>query len=302
MERVKMKPDGLELSQICFGAWRLTDNNEDHSIKAVHKKIETCLEEGITSFDHADIYGDYRCEKVFGDVLREMPKLREKMELVSKCGIKLVSDNRPEHKVKSYDTSKEHIRFSVENSLANLGTDYLDLLLIHRPNPFMDFEQTAIALDKMVEEGKVKNVGVSNFTPWQLDTLNSFLKNKIVTNQIEASVLHLEPFHDGSIAQCQRHAITPMAWSPLGGGRLFSETDESSTRVLKVLKKVGVEQGISEAAVALSFLSSHPARILPIIGTNKLERIKELARATSFKMPEETWHEIWSASMGVEVP
>ena len=139
--------------------------------------------------------------KVFGDVLREMPNLRDKMELISKCGIKLISDARPEHRIKSYDTSEKHIRFSVENSLKNLGTDHLDLLLIHRPNPFMDFEETAKALDQMVQEGKVKNLGVSNFTTWQFDTLNSFLENKLVTNQIEASVLHLDAFHDGTIAQ-----------------------------------------------------------------------------------------------------
>ena len=302
MKRIKMNKEGLELSQICYGAWRITDNGEDHSINAVHKKIETCFEMGITSFDHADIYGDYACEKVFGDVLREMPKLRDRMELISKCGIKLISDARPDHSIKSYDTSEKHIRFSVENSLKNLATDYLDLLLIHRPSPFMDFESTARALDLLVKEGKVKNLGVSNFTTWQFDTLNSFLENKLTTNQLEASVLHLDGFHDGSIAQCQKNSIVPMAWSPLGGGKLFSKNDERSVRVMNVLTKLGRQRDLTPAAVAFSFLLSHPSNIIPIIGTNKLDRIKELAAASSYKMDEETWHEIWTASMGVEVP
>ena len=301
MKRVELGRGGLSLSQVCYGAWRLTDNNEDHSIKAVHKKIETCFEMGITSFDHADIYGDYACEKVFGDVLREMPNLRDKMEIISKCGIKLISSNRPDHRIKSYDTSEKHLRFSVENSLKNLATDHLDLLLIHRPNPFMDYEKTAIALDTLVKEGKVKNLGVSNFTTWQFDTLNNFLENKLVTNQIEASVLHLDGFHDGTVAQCQKHKIAPMAWSPLGGGQLFSQS-EKAQRVMNVLERVGKENNLTAAAVAFSFLSSHPSKMIPIIGTNKLERIKELAASDNYMMDEETWHEIWSASTGVEVP
>lgn len=302
VSRLRLYEEGPELSRIVQGVWRLVDRPEDATEKSVTQKIDTCLELGITSFDHADIYGDYRCEEAFGSALKTNPSLRSKMELVSKCGIMLVSSGRPAHKIKHYDTSSSHIISSVETSLKNLSTDYLDLLLIHRPDPLMDYMDTAKGLESVVKSGKVKFVGVSNFNTTQFDHLSKVLSIPLVTNQVELSVLHMDPLHDGTIGQCQVNGISPMAWSPLGGGGLFTGTDEKSTRVRDVFNRISKEQDASFDQIALSWILYHPAKILPIIGSNNVERIKSAAGSEQVRLSREDWFEIWEASAGSSVP
>jgi predicted oxidoreductase len=264
--------------------------------------IQRCVDLGITTFDHADLYGDYTCEGLFGDALKLEPALRSRIQLVTKCGIKLVSKNRPEHRIKHYDTSYDHILKSIDRSLQQLRTEYLDLLLIHRPDPLMDADQVAAAFTDLKQSGKVRHFGVSNFLPSQFELLSSRLTFPLVTNQIEISVMHLDAFADGTLDQCQRLKAIPMAWSPLGGGQLFSNSPKA-VRLQRAL--AAVAQQLDHASidqVALAWLLAHPAKIVPILGTGKLARIESAIKAEQFNLTREQWFTIWTASTGVDVP
>ncbi|UII56749.1 aldo/keto reductase [Cytobacillus spongiae] len=299
MQKVKLT-DELSFSPIVHGLWRLADWNMNS--EETLKLIEACLELGITTFDHADIYGNYSCEGLFGEALQLNPRLREKMEIVTKCGIKLLSDKHPEHKVKHYDTSQAHILKSVENSLSRLKTDYIDVLLIHRPDPFMNPEEVAEAFTRLKTEGKVKHFGVSNFTPSQFRMLSSYLDFPLVTNQVEISVSHLHAFEDGTIEQCLENRVAPMAWSPLAGGQIFQAHDEKSLRLRKTLEEVGKELGgIELDQVMYAWLLNHPARMIPIAGSGNYNRIKAAVEATKIQMTRQQWFKIWIASTGTDV-
>lgn len=297
---LSLQKQGPVCSRLVLGAWRLA--NWQMTTLEIQQLLHTCLELGITTIDHADIYGDYTCEGLFGAVLKAEPGLREHLQLISKCGIQLVSPHRPAHTLKYYDTSRAHILNSVDNSLRQLQTDYLDLLLIHRPDPFMNADETAAAFIQLVRSGKVRSVGVSNFTPSQFELLQSRLDFPLVTNQVEISIMHLEAFLDGTLDQCQRLRIAPMAWSPLGGGALFQGSDLKAERLRKVLTDVGNQlNGASIDQVALAWLLSHPANIVPIIGSGKLDRIRSAAAATALTLTREQWFTLWTASTGCEV-
>ncbi|KPB04972.1 aldo/keto reductase [Bacillus sp. CHD6a] len=299
MERVQLAED-VSLSRIVHGMWRL--NDWGYSREEVVDFIENCLDLGVTSFDHADIYGNYTVEEKFGEALGLKPSLREKIEIVTKCGIKLISSNRPEHKIKYYDTSREHIIQSAERSLRNFQTDYIDVLLIHRPDPMMDPSEVAEAFTQLKREGKVKRFGVSNFAPSQFNLLNSYLEEPLVTNQIEISATHLEHFEKGTIEQCQMDRISPMAWSPLGGGSIFSSTDDNVSRVRSVLEKLQSETGANSMdQVLYAWLLTHPAKIIPIVGSGKLERVKSAVSALNIQLSKQQWFEILEASKGKEV-
>jgi predicted oxidoreductase len=299
MKRIQIADD-LHFSQIIHGHWRLAE--WDLSAEGLLHLIEQCLEAGITTFDHADIYGNYMCEEIFGQALALKPSLRKEIQIVTKCGIKLVSENRPHHKLKSYDTSKEHIISSAENSLQKMNTDYIDVLLIHRPDPFMDPSATAEAFHQLKEQGKVRHFGVSNFTPRQMEMLQREYNGPLVTNQIELSVLHEEPFFDGTINYLQKEKIKPMAWSPLAGGRLFKGESEKSLRTRNALEKVAQEAGASSIdEVAYAWLLAHPASVMPIVGSGQMNRIQSAINATKITLSREQWFYILQESMGKEV-
>ncbi len=275
---------GPRFSRLALGLWRLADwrLDDDQLLDLIH----TSLEVGITTFDHADIYGDYACEELFGRALLQNPSLREEMQIVTKCGIKLVSARRPEHGVKHYDTSRDHIIASAENSLRMLGTDRIDLLLIHRPDLLMDPDEVAGAFTALREAGKVLHFGVSNFTPSQFDLLASRLDFPLVTNQVELSVMNMEVLHDGTVDQCQRLGVSPMAWSPLAEGRLFRDDTEQAQRLREALTTIGEQLGgASMDQVALAWILRHPARIVPVLGTGKVDRVQSAAQAESLLLP-----------------
>ncbi|MGE6755114.1 aldo/keto reductase [Rossellomorea sp. NPDC071047] len=300
MQRIQMTED-LSFSRIIHGLWRLSDWNQ--SKEDTLSLIQHNLENGITTFDHADIYGSYTCEALFGEALNLQSSLREKMEIVTKCGIVLPSDNRPEHKTHHYNTSKKHILTSVENSLQNLKTDYIDLLLIHRPDPFMNGEEVAEAFTQLKEEGKVRHFGVSNFKDHQWNMLQSYLPFPLITNQIELSAYHLENFEDGTLNLCQEKRVAPMAWSPLAGGAIFRGEDEKAVRLQHTLKKIQEEtnaKGIDE--VLYAWLLNHPANIMPIVGSGKKERIQHAIDSMSITLNHDQWFEILQTSMGHDVP
>ncbi|MEM1287818.1 MAG: aldo/keto reductase [Pseudomonadota bacterium] len=297
MQRVALSPT-LELSRIVYGMWRLGDD-DDTSTSHIEAKVEACLDQGITTIDQADIYGGYTAEAMLGHVFGASPSLRDKIELITKCGIVAPVGRYESARVKYYDTSAKHITNAVEQSLSDMNTDRVDLLLIHRPDPFMDHEQTGRALDALVASGKVLHVGVSNFKLNDYTLLQSAMSRPLVTNQIEISALHYSPFLDGDIQWMQERKLPPMAWSPLAGGHLFGT---KGAPVRAVLDRLAAEQETDVTAAAVAWLLAHPAKIIPVMGTNSLGRIRSLSEATRVELSREDWFDVLTAAMGQEVP
>ncbi|MDB4001088.1 aldo/keto reductase [Oceanospirillaceae bacterium] len=299
MQRIALSKD-LELSQIIYGMWRLGDDS-DTSPAAVQAKIEACLEQGITSIDQADIYGGYAAEAILGKCFAAASHLRDKVEIITKCDIVAPVGRYESARVKYYDTSSAHINYSVECSLTQMKIEHIDCLLVHRPDPLMDHEDTGRALDDLVKSGKVGSVGVSNFKPHDWSLLQSAMSNKLVTNQIELSVVETSALTNGDIAFLQANKISPMAWSPLGGGSLFSADDDKSKAILSCLTHIANEQNTTADAVAIAWLLKHPCNVLPVMGTNNLSRIKSLSSAFKVNLDRQAWFEIYTASLGQEV-
>ena len=294
MDRIKLN-DALEMSRLVYGMWRLGDD-ANTSVDHVRNKIAACVDQGITTMDQADIYGGYEAEEILGHAMT--PEIRNQIEIVTKCDIMAPVGRYADAKVKYYDTSRAHILSSVDHSLRLMKIDHIDLLLIHRPDPLMDHHETGAALDDVVASGKVRAVGVSNFRPYDWDLLQSAMSTKLATNQIELSLLCHEPFVNGDVAHLQKLGVPPMAWSPLGGGALF---DGSNAALRARLTEIGAEQGVDDAAVAVAWLLAHPVRILPVLGTNNLDRIARIGDAAKVRMDRETWFDLYTLALGREV-
>lgn len=295
MERVTLTPD-VSFSRIVYGMWRVGDD-ADTSPSHVRAKIDACLEQGITTIDQADIYGGYTAEAILGACFKENKSLRDQLEVVTKCDIVAPAGRYSDARVKYYDTSAAHIQRSIDNSLTDMSIDHIDLLLIHRPDPFMDHHETGRALDDAVRSGKVRAVGVSNFKPWDWTLLQSAMETKLVTNQIEISLAAHDAFTNGDLAFLQERGLHAMAWSPLGGGSLMTGTGELRT----AMSKLAMASDTDEAAVAIAWLLAHPAKILPVLGTNTISRIQEFSSALKVPMDRETWFELYTQSLGHEV-
>jgi len=295
MQRTKIS-SSLTMSRLVYGMWRLGDD-QDTSPEHVRNKISSCLHQGITSFDQADIYGGYEAEEILGNALKGS-HLRKEMEIVTKCNIVAPIGRYKGARVKYYDTSRDHILKSVDASLKLMGIDYIDLLLLHRPDPLMDHFETGAAIDEIIASGKVRNVGVSNFKPWDWNLLQAAMKNKLVINQIELSVLAHEGFTNGDVAFHQTHNTPIMAWSPLAGGDLFLKSNE---KLLSNLSNIAETFGVEPSTVAVAWLLAHPANILPVLGTNSLSRIETISQALDIKLDRQTWFEIYTTALGREV-
>jgi predicted oxidoreductase len=262
--------------------------------------IEGCLAAGLHEFDHADIYGGYTTEADFGRALKEKPSLRTQMHITTKCGILYPSENRPEIKLKSYDSSKKHIIASAENSLRDLQTDYIDQLLLHRPDFLMDPDEVAEAFEELQGAGKVREFGISNFKPSQLSLLHDYLP--LASHQIQISLLHLAPFTDGTLDQCLAREIKPTAWSPLGGSGFFTDPHEPRhKRIRETATAIGRKYDASFDQIMLAFLAKHPTGIRPVMGTSKIERLRSAAAAMQIKISRAEWYQLWQAATGERV-
>lgn len=278
-----------------LGVW-----GANYNLAQMQQFIEDCIAIKATDFDLADIYGHYTTEAAFGAALKNNSQLRTQLSLTTKCGINLVCEERPQHKIKSYNSTKAHIVTSVEHSLKNLQTDYIDILLLHRPDYLMNPNEIAEAFEQLKKEGKVLGFGVSNFTTNQFAMLNAFAP--LITNQIEISALHLNAFDDGTLDQCTQLGITPTAWSPIGGGTYFSDTEnEQVARLKPIIKTLSEKYNCTEDILLLAWLKKHPANIVPVIGTSKIERVKAALKAQKIVITHEDWYDIWQASTGEEV-
>ncbi len=298
--RLKLHPEGPEFSTIAAGFWRLDEWN--FSTSDLIGFIELALEHGITTFDHADIYGGYQNEAIFGKALKEKPSLRDRMELVTKCGICLTTENRPGHTIQHYNTTASHIRSSVEQSLKNLSSDFIDLVLIHRPDPLMDASEMAEVFSELISEGKINHVGVSNFTPPQYELFQSKLDHPLVTNQVECSLLQLDPIYDGTFDQAQQYQASPMIWSPFSGGRLFTGDDERSKRVQYTCAELAKKYNATSDQIALAWLLRLPSSPQPVIGTGKKKRLISAANAMKLQIERQDWFRLLKASQGHPVP
>lgn len=281
----------LELSRIVHGEWRIS--HWDFDIDKTKDLIEYCLELGVDSFDHADIYGS---EPYFGKLFQQDKSIRDNIKIISKCGV-----NRDNVNMIHYDLSKEYIIRQVENSLKDLNTDYLDLFLLHRPDFAMNPEEIALAFDELNKSGKVKNFGVSNFTPIQIDMLKTYVNQEIVTNQVEISPYKLDYFVDGNSEYHMKERINPMAWSPAAGGKVFIGDDEKSARIKKALVELSDKYSTTPNTVLYSWLLHHPSNIIPVIGSGNKERIKSAVDGIKLNINKEDWYKIFKASTGREV-
>lgn len=286
------------LSRIIAGTmnWGVWDKNLNPTEMA--HLINLCVENQISSFDHADIYGGYTTEASFGKALLESKIDRKKIQLITKCGIQYVSENRPTNSIKHYEYSKEYIIWSAENSLKNLQTDYLDVFLLHRPSPLMQADEITEAVAKLKSDGKILSFGVSNFTPYQTELLRQ--KTDISFNQVQFSATHHEAMVDGSLDYMQIHKITPMAWNPLG--TVFRENTDQTFRLRQLLAKLVEKYHIGSDIILLAWIMQHPAGILPVAGTVNSGRIQQLMKAKALVLDKQDWFAIWTESMGNRVP
>jgi predicted oxidoreductase len=285
-----------KLSPIIAGTmnWGIWDKNLSKS--EMQHMINICIENKITTFDHADIYGNYTTEADFGKAFKQSTVDRNTIQLISKCGIQNI--NARNNTIKHYDYSKEYIIWSVENSLKNLQTDYLDVLLLHRPSPLMVADEIAEAIDKLKKEGKIIDFGVSNFTASQTELLRQ--KTEINYNQVQFSATHYEAMLDGSFDYMQQHNIIPMSWNPLG--TVFREDIEQTRRLKKLLVQLVDKYHLGSDTLLLSWILKHPAKVIPVAGTVNIARIQALMKAVELDLDQLDWFAIWTESMGNKVP
>ncbi len=288
-------------SPLIVGTMRLGEWGAKMDSQQLENFVDHCLENGLVDFDHADIYGDYSEEAHFGELIARRPDLKSKLKITTKCGIKMLSERRPDHQLKSYDSTKEHIIWSAENSLKQLNIDQIELLLIHRPDYLMEPDEIAEAFTQLKSSGKVKFFGVSNFSTSQFSMLNDYFK--LDNHQIEISISYRTPFKNGLLDQCIKHRITPTAWSPFGGGAIFSEEGrEDFNRIRKVTKKLSEKYDAKTDQILLAWLMKHPSGIVPILGTTKTERVDSALKATKINLTNEEWYMLLEAAEGQRVP
>lgn len=274
-----------------WGIW-----GANHSVKEIQKLIDVCVEENITTFDHADIYGGHTTEELFGNAWKDMDLKRENLQFISKCGIVMNSDKKPSA-LKYYNYNKDYILNCVDESLSNLKTDYLDTLLLHRPSPLMNPEVIAEAFTVLKNAGKVKEFGVSNFSVSQFELINQYVP--LVTNQIEISVNEISSFENGILDQLMSKGLRPTAWSVMGS--YFSDQSDENIRIKKVIVELCDKYNAEENQILLAFILKHPSKIIPVIGTSKAETIITLSQTLQIDLDLEDWFRILESIRGKEV-
>jgi predicted oxidoreductase len=294
-------PDSTLLSPLVYGTWRMLDG--EPSLQDINRRLNYCVELGVTAIDTAEIYGLYRVEEALGKAMALSPGLRHKLSLVTKAGIYVPNGRNPQRKVGFYDASAAQLRRSVEHSLRLLQCDHVELFLVHRPDWLTGIDDTARGLNELVKEGKVRRAGVSNYSASQFAALDSRMDAPLFTNQLEFHLLHMEPMVDGSFDQCQQSQARPMAWSPLAGGRLFDLKEAAAQRLAQAAADLSSKYGgASLEQLAYAWVMAHPSRPYPVIGTNRIERIDSAVKALSIRLEREDWYALWVAARGHNIP
>lgn len=293
MDKIYLSDSGPKVSPAVYGFWRWEDTSAS-AADAMEKIINLCLELGINTFDHSDVYGGYQCEELFGNVIRQRSFKREDIVLFTKCGVILPHANRPEARVRYYDTSPAHILKSLDNSLKKLRTDYIDIFLLDHLDPLSNLEETALTLERLRTSGKIRNIGVANFSVFQHQLLASYLRVPIVTNHIELNILNTTALDNGQLDYIKQRYMRPLAAAPLAGGRIENGTDELAIRVHYKLEELGKKYGKNIESIAVAWLIKLGA--LPLIGTLNEQRIRNIADAFSVDLEQQDWYELYNAS------
>ncbi len=295
MNKIYLSDAGPKVSPAIYGFWRWS-TEVDNTQATMEKIVNLCLELGINTFDHADVYGSWKSEEVFGKVLAQKSFKREDIVLFTKCGLNIPNPGNPDIRIKHYNTSKEHILQSVDNSLRKLKTDYIDIFLLDHLDPISNLEETALQLDQLKSSGKIKNIGVANFTVFQHQLLASYLRTPIVTNHIELNLLNTAALDNGQLDYIKQKYMRPLVSAPLAGGRIETGTDKLAIRVHQKLEDIGKKYGANVESTAVAWLIKLGA--LPIIGTTNEQRIRNIVNAFSIDLDRQDWYELYAASKG----
>ncbi len=314
METLALGTSGLRSSRLAYGCWRIAGNRDSSDITPERiaqgcRAVQAAYEAGFTLFDHADLYAGGAAEKIFGQALKSVSGMRDQIVIASKCGIRQAGDPDTDSPYR-YDFSTGHIIWSCEQSLTRLGVDTIDLYQLHRPDYIGDPEEVAQAFSRLKQAGKVREFGVSNFRPSQWTALQRICPMPLLVNQVELSLSKLDCFHDGTLDHCLAEKITPLAWSPLAGGRLVNNDpidlrDPNHAHRLQIretLDMIARGLGASRSTIALSWLLKHPAKIIPVVGSTDPERIRELAKAVEVELTRDEWYRLLEAAMGQRLP
>jgi predicted oxidoreductase len=292
-----------DAGDFAYGTWRILDEKIPTTVEELAERLNSCLECGITTLDTAEIYGGYLVEESLGKVLKSHQELREGFKVVTKAGIDVPSDEKKHATLPHYNASSKNLVTCAEKSLQLLGVDAIDLFLIHRPDWLSSPEDTAAGLQQLLDEGKVKNVGVSNYSIHKFETLDQLMDGKLATNQVEFSPLEMAPLYDGTFDQCQQKKIRAMAWSPLGGGVLFRDQEGAAKRLRDKLTELSPKYGDAPIDVLVyAWIMATPANPTIILGTNKLDRILDGAKGATIQLDRQDWYGIWEAAKGQSVP
>jgi len=301
MQRLPISPGGPEVSRLVYGTWRLLVG--EPTPQEINRRLHACLDLGITTIDTAEIYGLYEVERALGAALALSPGLRDKLEIVTKAGIYVPCDRHPDRRTAHYNATGPRLVKSLEKSLRLLGTERIDLFLVHRPDWLTRADDTAAGLNELLRAGKIRAAGVSNYSAAQFELLSACVEQPLATNQIEFHLLRMDPIDDGTLAQCERRGVLPMAWSPMAGGKLFDAQHPAAARLADAAAAMAQRYGgASLEKLAYAWILAHPSRPLPVIGTNKIERLKSAAAAAAINLEREDWYALWEAAQGRRVP
>ncbi|MEW6304891.1 MAG: aldo/keto reductase [Verrucomicrobiota bacterium] len=308
MQTVLLGRSSLNASRLAYGCWRIAETSEAGETTG-RAAIIAAYEAGYTLFDHADIYCGGRAETAFGNALKAVPGMRERILIATKCGIRLPGDGGAEAPFR-YDFSAAHIQKSCEQSLKRLGVETIDLYQLHRPDWLCNPEEVAAAFSKLKSVGKVREFGLSNFTPSQVAMLQRACPMPLIVNQVEISLAKLDCFIDGTLDQCLAERITPLAWSPLGGGLLADGAHDllpwqekyRPEKIVTEVDKIAKARGVSRSVIGLAWLLKHPARIVPIVGSTNPARIREATKAVEIELTREEWYRLLEAARGERLP
>ena len=300
--RIRLAPNGPEFSRLVYGTWRIIDDPAVTS-QELNRRINLCVDLGMTTLDTAEIYGLYEVEEALGKAIALSPGLRDKLEIVTKAGIYVPCKFHPDRHTSHYNATSARMVKSLEKSLRFLQTDHVELQLVHRPDWLTSADDTAAGLNQLLREGKIRSAGVSNYNVHQFELLNSRMEQPLVTNQLEFHLLHMDPIYDGTFSQCEQLRIAPMAWSPMAQGRIFDPKNEAAQRLkIAAEKMAGRYGGATLEQLAYAWILAHPAKPLPILGTNKIERIESAAQSASIELQREDWFALWEAAKGHKIP
>jgi predicted oxidoreductase len=300
--RIRLAPNGPEFSRLVYGTWRILDDPAP-TAQELNRRINRCVELGMTTIDTAEIYGVYEVEEALGKAIALSQGLRDKLEIVTKAGIYIPCKFHPDRRTANYNTTGARMVKSLEKSLRFLQTDRVELQLVHRPDWLASADDTASGLNQLLRDGKIRNAGVSNYNVHQFDLLNSRMEHPLVTNQLEFHLLQMEPIHDGTFSQCEKLGLSPMAWSPMSQGRIFDPNNEAAQRLKVAAEKMAPRyNGATLEQLAFAWILAHPARPLPIVGTNRIERIESATKSADIKLEREDWYALWEAAQGRQIP